>query len=58
MGKKNSLMTDEQRDKLIVETANDVKWIKAWTVEHKQKHAKYVYYFISTMIAICLSWFR
>lgn len=51
-------MTDEQRDKLIIETANDVKWIKTWTVDHKQIHAKYVWYFISTVVAICLSWFR
>ena len=51
-------MTDDQRDKLIIETASDVRWIKAWTVEHKQTHAKYVWYFISTIIAIGLSWFR
>lgn len=51
-------MTDEQRDKLIIETASDVKWIKAWTIEHKQTHAKYVYYFITVAIGIILSWFR
>ncbi len=51
-------MTDDQRDKLITETANDVKWIKAWTVEHKDTHAKYVKFFICTIIAIGLSWFR
>ena len=51
-------MTDDQRDKLIIETASDVRWIKAWTVEHKQTHAKYLYYFIGTVIAIGLSWFR
>ena len=51
-------MTETERDKLIIETANDVKWIKTWTVEHKQTHAKYLYYFIGTIIAIGLSWFR
>lgn len=51
-------MTEEQHDKLIIETANDVRWIKAWTVEHKQTHAKYVWYFISTIVAIFLSLFR
>ena len=51
-------MTETERDKLIIETANDVRWIKAWTVEHKQTHAKYVWYFISMVIGLCLSWFR
>lgn len=51
-------MTETERDKLIIETANDVRWIKAWTVEHKQIHGKYTWYFISTIIAIGLSWFR
>ena len=51
-------MTNIERDKLIIETANDVRWIKAWTVEHKQTHSKYIYYMITTFIAIGLSWFR
>jgi len=51
-------MTDEQRDKLIIETASDVRWIKAWTVEHKQAHAKYIYYLITVAIGLVLSWFR
>jgi hypothetical protein len=51
-------MTDDERDKLIVETANDVKWIKSWTVEHKQTHDKYKWYFISTIIGVILSFFR
>ena len=51
-------MTDDQRDKLIVETANDVKWIKTWTIEHKQTHSKYVLYFIGVAVSIILSWFR
>jgi len=58
MDKKDKIMDDEQRDKLIWEINNDVKWIKAWTVDHKQTHAKYVWYFISTVVAIALSWFR
>ena len=52
------IMTEEQRDKLIIETANDVRWIKAWTVEHKQIHAKYVWYFVSVVIGLFASWFR
>ncbi len=28
-------MNNSDRDKIIIETANNVKWIKAWTVEHK-----------------------
>jgi len=51
-------MTDEERDKTIIETANDVKWIKAWTIEHKKIHAKYVWYFVSAVAAIIVSWFR
>lgn len=51
-------MTDDQRDMLIIETANDVRWIREWTEEHKKTHAKYVWCFISVVIAIFLSWFR
>jgi len=51
-------MNDEQRDNLITEMHTDIKWLKQFSVEHKQTHAKYVYYFISTIIAIGLSWFR
>jgi hypothetical protein len=51
-------VTDKDRDKLIIEMHTDIRWIKAWSVEHKQTHAKYVWYFISTILAFCLSWFR
>lgn len=51
-------MTDDDRDKLITEMHTDIKWLKQFSVEHKQTHAKYVYYFICTIIAIGLSWFR
>ena len=51
-------MNDNERDKLIIETANDVKWIKQWTVEHKSIHAKYIYYLITVLVACILSWFR
>ncbi len=51
-------MVDSDRDDLIIEMHTDIKWIKAWTVEHKQTHAKYKWYFISTVVAIGLSWFR
>jgi len=36
-------MTNNERDKLAIEMHMDIKWIKAWTVEHNQKHAKYIY---------------
>ena len=51
-------MTDKDRDNLIIEMHTDIKWLKQFSVEHKQTHAKYVYYFIGTVIAIGLSWFR
>lgn len=51
-------MTNEERDKIIIETHQDVKWLKEWTVEHKAAHGKYIYYFITTFIACILSWFK
>ena len=51
-------MTDQERDDLIVEMHTDIKWLKQSNLEHKQTHAKYIYYFITTFIAIGLSWFR
>lgn len=51
-------MNDKDRDDLIIEMHTDIKWIKAWTVEHKQTHSRYIYYFITTAVAIGLSWFR
>lgn len=54
----SAFMNDCQRDKLITETATDVKWLKQFFVEHKQTHAKYIWYLIGTVIAIGLSWFR
>jgi len=51
-------MTEEQQDKLLIEMHTDIKWLKQFSVEHKKTHAKYVYYFIGTLVAICLSWFR
>lgn len=51
-------MTDEQRDLLITEMHTDIRWLKEFDLEHKKTHSKYIYYFITTFIAIGLSWFR
>lgn len=51
-------MDANERDRLIIETANDVKWIKQWTVEHKTTHSKYFYYMVTVFVACVLSWFR
>jgi len=51
-------MTNYERDKYIIEMHTDIKWLKAGQLEHKNSHRKYVYYFITTFIAIALSWFR
>ena len=51
-------MTNDKRDSLIIEMHQDIKWLKASDIEHKKTHGKYIYYFITTFIAIGLSWFR
>ncbi len=51
-------MTNEDRDNLIIEMHTDIRWIKAWTVDHKKTHAKYIWFFVSAVAAIILSWFR
>ena len=48
-------MDDSDRDKLIIETANDVRWIKSWCADHRATHAKYVFYFIGTAIALIIA---
>ena len=47
-------MKCNERDKLIIETSNDVKWIKNWVIEHKKTHTRYTYYFITGLISIVL----
>jgi hypothetical protein len=51
-------MLDTERDRLIIEMHQDIKWIKTWNDEHKQTHSKYLYYFIVTVVAIIASYFR
>ena len=51
-------MTDDERDKLIIEMHQDIKWLKESNVEHKSTHAKYIYYLITVLVACVLSWFR
>jgi len=48
-------MTNNQRDKIIIETHQDVKWLKEWSVSHRNEHSKYIYYFIITTIGIIIS---
>ena len=56
--KKGNNMTNDERDKLIIETHRDVQWLKDFNVEHKATHARYIYYFIVTAIGIIVSMFR
>jgi hypothetical protein len=48
-------MNDSDRDRLIIETANDVKWIKNWTVGHKALHSKYTYFFFITLVGLIIA---
>jgi len=48
-------MNDIQRDELLIELRQDVKWLKAWAVEHKATHAKYVYYFLITLTGLLVA---
>ena len=56
--KKGTTMTDLMRDELIIEMHQDLKWLKAYNIEHKATHAKYIYYFIVTMIGVIVSMFK
>lgn len=51
-------MTDDDRDKLIIEMHQDIRWLKAFNIEHKATHAKYIYYFLTVFVACILSWFK
>lgn len=51
-------MNKLERDELIVEMANDIKWLKEGTVAHRQSHSTYLYYFITCFVACILSWFK
>lgn len=48
-------MTEEQRDTMIIEINNDVKWLKEWTIEHKALHSKYSYFIIATIIGLLIT---
>jgi hypothetical protein len=52
------IMTDERRDILLTEMHTDIKWLKEFNIEHKKEHGRYIFYFITTAIAIIASWFR
>lgn len=51
-------MNNEDRDKLIIETNTDVKWLKQWATEHKQTHSNYIFWVITALVAAVLGWFR
>jgi len=48
-------MLPEERDKLITEIHQDMKWVKEWTIEHKALHSKYAYYFFITLIGLIIA---
>lgn len=54
----STFMNDRHRDILISEMHADIRWLKQASAEHRQTHARYVWYFISTLVAIFLCWFR
>ena len=51
-------MTNDERDRLIIEMHQDIKWLKGEHTIHKAEHSKYVYYFISTIILFVLTWLK
>ena len=48
-------MEADKRDELIINTANDIKWIKAWAVDHKALHTKYTYYLITLALGLIIT---
>lgn len=50
-------MTPDERD-ILIETRNDVRWLKEQHIEHRQQHSNYLYYLVITLIAAIIGWFR
>lgn len=50
-------MTPEETQ-MLIETRNDVRWIKDWTNEHKQTHSNYLYFCFTTFVVAILGWFK
>lgn len=48
-------MNNEERDKMIIEMHQDIKWLKEWSISHRNEHAKYNYYFIITAIGVIIA---
>lgn len=52
--KKGNEMTPDERD-ILIETRNDVRWLKSFCEEHKKIHDNYLYYLVVTAIAALIS---
>ena len=42
---------------MLIETRNDVKWIREWTRHHDEKHTSYLYLSVSTLIGFVITLF-
>jgi len=51
-------MSPEERDAKITEMHTDLKWIKSWAEEHKKTHSNYLFYFITLVAGIIITWFK
>lgn len=50
-------MTPEDRE-ILIETRNDVKWLKQNAEDHKKQHDNYLFYLVTTAIAAFIGLFR
>lgn len=50
-------MTPDE-NQLLIETRNDVKWLKEFCIEHKQTHTNYLYGLIIAVVAAFIGLFR
>ncbi len=51
-------MNDEERDAKITEIYTDIKWLKAWTIEHKTAHFKYQIMLWVVAMGVIISYLR
>lgn len=50
-------MTPDE-NQMLIEVRTDVRWIKEWTVEHKQTHTNYLYGLVTAIAAGIIGLFR
>ena len=48
-------MDDSERDKMLIEISTDIKWLKAYFMEHKVLHSRYTLYFVTIVIGLVIS---